>query len=204
MAKLKSAEALLALPGNGVAGDSNAIGNGRSANGGQTTANGESANHNGANGNSQPLTGRAARFARRYPAPPLVAAGEGMISTAADEFQLLAFKLKSWAAQHDAKVFVVASGIGGEGKSFVALNLAAALAVSGSGTLLIDGDIRAPFQHYAFPVPKVDGLLGYLQGTTEFDFHRTADARAGAESVALGRNQQPRTGIPRFRQNGTS
>ena len=33
---------------------------------------------------------------------------------------------------------------------------------------MIDGDIRAPFQHYAFPVPKVDGLLGYLQGTTEF------------------------------------
>ena len=33
---------------------------------------------------------------------------------------------------------------------------------------MIDADIRAPFQHYAFPVPKVDGLLGYLQGTTEF------------------------------------
>ena len=98
-----------------------------------------------------------------------MAAGEEMISSAADEFQLLAFKLRSWAAQHDnAKVFVVASAVGGEGKSFIALNLAAALAVSGSGTLLIDADIRAPFQHYAFPVPKVDGLLGFLQGTTEF------------------------------------
>ena len=119
------------------------------------------------NGNLQPLTGRAAKFAQRYPAPPLVAAGEEMISTAADEFQLLAFKLRSWAAQRNAKVFVVASAVGGEGKSFIALNLAAALAVSGSGTLLIDADIRAPFQHYSFPVPKVDGLLGYLQGTTE-------------------------------------
>jgi len=167
--ELKSAEALLALPGNGVAADSDASGNGQSANGGQTTADGESANHNGANGDLQALMGRAARFATRYPAPPLVVAGEGMIGSAADEFQLLAFKLKSWAAQHDdAKVFVVASGIGGEGKSFVALNLAAALAVSGSGALLIDGDIRAPFQHYAFPVPKVGGLLGCLQGTTKF------------------------------------
>ena len=72
--------------------------------------------------------GRAARFAERYPAPPLVAAGEEM-ATAADEFQLLAFKLRSWAAQREpnAKIFVVASAVGGEGKSFVALNLAAAL-----------------------------------------------------------------------------
>ena len=90
-----------------------------------------------------------------------------MVGSAADEFQLLAFKLRSWAAQRNAKIFVVASAVGGEGKSFIALNLAAALAVSGSGTLLIDGDIRAPFQHYSFPVPKADGLLGYLQGTTE-------------------------------------
>jgi len=90
-----------------------------------------------------------------------------MVSTAADEFQLLAFKLRSWAVQRNAKIFVIASAVGGEGKSFVALNLAAALAVSGSGTLLIDADIRAPFQHYSFPVPKNEGLLAYLQGSTE-------------------------------------
>ena len=107
-----------------------------------------------------------------------------MVSTAADEFQLLAFKLRSWAAQHDnAKVFVVASAVGGEGKSFVALNLAAALAVSGSGTLLIDADIRAPFQHYAFPVPKADGLLGYLQGTTEFAVHHSCRRRCPGLSL---------------------
>src|ERR1019366_2595260 len=101
----ESAQTLLALPGNGVGHDSNAIGNGQSANGGHTAADGESANGNGVNGNAHPLIGAAARFAQRYPAPPLVAAGEGMISSAADEFQLLAFKLRSWAAQRDAKVF---------------------------------------------------------------------------------------------------
>ena len=57
--ELKSAEALLALPGNGVAADSDASGNGQSANGGQTTADGESANHNGANGDLQALMGRS-------------------------------------------------------------------------------------------------------------------------------------------------
>ena len=163
---LKQAEAPLELAGNGGANGNAQQG---SANGDHAASDGEAANHNGVNGDLVPLSGRAARFAERYPAPPLVAAGDKSISTAADEFQLLAFKLRSWAAQHDnAKVFVVASAVGGEGKSFVALNLAAALAVSGSGTLLIDADIRAPFQHYAFPVAKVDGLLGLLQGTTEF------------------------------------
>ena len=70
------------------------------ANGDHAAADGESTDHNGTNGSLEPLTGRAAKFAQRYPAPPLVAAGEDMVSTAADEFQLLAFKLRSWAAQH--------------------------------------------------------------------------------------------------------
>ena len=158
---VNAAEAPIALPENGATSDSGGIGP-------EQSTNGDSASQAVTNGSLVPLTGRAARFAQRYPAPPLVAAGEDMVTTAADEFQLLAFKLRSWAAQHDrAKVFVVASAVGGEGKSFVALNLAAALAVSGSGALLIDADIRAPFQHYAFPVPKVDGLLGYLQGSVE-------------------------------------
>ena len=126
-----------------------------------------------------------------------------MVSTAADEFQLLAFKLRSWAAQHDnAKVFVVASAVGGEGKSFVALNLAAALAVSGSGTLLIDADIRAPFQHYAFPVPKVGRTARISAGNHGIGCNHTADSRAGPQPDALGRNQQSRPGISGFHQNG--
>ena len=88
--EIKSAEAPLALAGNGAAGESPATGFRESTNGGQTAADGESANHNGAdgesashngtNGNLVPLTGRAARFAQRYPAPPLVAAGENMVT----------------------------------------------------------------------------------------------------------------------------
>ena len=109
---------------------------------------------------------------------------KGLISSAADEFQLLAFKLESWAVQRDAKVFVVASAVGGKGKSFVALNLAAALAVSGSGALFDRRRYPMTFQHYAFPVPKVDGLLGYLQGAAEFasTVVPTPDARVNSDT----------------------
>src|SRR5260370_18919288 len=104
------AEAPLVLPANGVAGDFNRTGHEQAADGGRTAPHGESenhdgvdgeVNHNGVNGDLEPLMGRAAKFAERYPAPPLVAAGEEMISGAPDAFQLLAFKLTAWAAQHD-------------------------------------------------------------------------------------------------------
>ncbi|HVN64928.1 MAG TPA: hypothetical protein VMT58_09845, partial [Candidatus Binataceae bacterium] len=65
----------------------------------------------------------AQKFQERFPAPICVSAGDGMVTSAADEFQLLAFRLQMWATERKAKVFVVASAVGGEGKSFVALNL---------------------------------------------------------------------------------
>ena len=211
--EIKSAEAPLALAGNGVGGESPATGFRESTNGGQTAADGESANHNGAdgesashngtNGNLVPLTGRAARFAERYPAPPLVAAGENVVSTAADEFQLLAFKLRSWAAQHDnAKVFVVASAVGGEGKSFVALNLAAALAVWGGGTLLNRCRYPRAFSALCFPGAESGRAARISAGNHRICCLHTADSRAGPQPDALGRNQQSRPGISGFQQNG--
>ena len=199
--QLTSAQALLAPPVNGIADDSGATRNGHSANGGQSTADGESANHNGANENSNPPMGPAARFAQRYPAPPLVAAGEAMIGSAADEFQLLAFKLKQWAVQHDAKVFVVASAIGGEGKSFVALNLAAALAVSGERHSL--NRRRYPRAISALCLSDAEGARTARISAGSLGIHsdRTADTRARSEPVARGWNQQPRAGIPGFHQN---
>ena len=48
------------------------------------------------------------------------------------------------------KTILITSSVPGEGKSFIAANLACAFAQSGSRVLLVDCDIRKGRQHYIF------------------------------------------------------
>ncbi len=59
--------------------------------------------------------------------------------------------------------FLVTSAVPGEGKSFVAANLASSFATQGDRTLLIDADLRRPVQHEIFGYSqKSVGLADYL------------------------------------------
>ncbi|MCI8497904.1 MAG: polysaccharide biosynthesis tyrosine autokinase [Bacilli bacterium] len=60
------------------------------------------------------------------------------------------------------KTILVTSSVPGEGKSFVASNLAVALANSGSRVLLVDCDIRRGRQHHIFGFPNKKGLSNLL------------------------------------------
>ena len=201
--EIKSAEAPLALAGNGVAGESPATGFRESTNGGQTAADGESANHNGAdgesashngtNGNLVPLTGRAARFAERYPAPPLVAAGENMVSTAADEFQLLAFKLRSWAAQHDnAKIFRGCERCRRRGKELCRAESGGRAGGIGQRDSLDRCRYPRAISALCFPGAESGRAARISAGNHRICCLHTADSRAGPQPDALGRNQQSR------------
>jgi tyrosine-protein kinase Etk/Wzc len=57
----------------------------------------------------------------------------------------------------------------GEGKSFIATNLALAFADAGHRTLLIDGDVRRGELHRALGVSRRPGLTDYLNGQAEPD-----------------------------------
>ncbi|HBA38069.1 MAG TPA: hypothetical protein DCY94_05050 [Firmicutes bacterium] len=60
------------------------------------------------------------------------------------------------------KTILVTSSVPGEGKSFVASNLAVALANSGQRVLLVDCDIRKGRQHRIFGSPNKKGLSNLL------------------------------------------
>ncbi|AHF94855.1 hypothetical protein OPIT5_28500 [Opitutaceae bacterium TAV5] len=60
------------------------------------------------------------------------------------------------------KTLIVTSTVPGEGKSFVASNLATAFAAHGMRTLIIDGDLRRPVQHRLAGAPNTHGLLRWL------------------------------------------
>jgi protein-tyrosine kinase len=75
-----------------------------------------------------------------------------------------------WASDH--KILAITSPSRGEGRSWVAANLATVFAQMGKRTLLIDSDMRNPRQHLLFNLNNAVGLSALLTG------------RAGREIVA--------------------
>ncbi|MHC5879389.1 CpsD/CapB family tyrosine-protein kinase, partial [Streptococcus pyogenes] len=57
---------------------------------------------------------------------------------------------------------VITSEAPGAGKSTIAANLAVAYAQAGYKTLIVDGDMRKPTQHYIFNLPNNEGLSSLL------------------------------------------
>ena len=65
------------------------------------------------------------------------------------------------------KCLVVASPEAGEGRSYVASNLAVVFSQLGARTLLVDADLRKPRQHQIFGLPEGQGLSTLLAGRSD-------------------------------------
>ena len=65
------------------------------------------------------------------------------------------------------KSLVVASPEPGEGRSYVAANLAIAFSQLGARTLLVDADMRNARQHRIFGLPEMQGLSTLLSGRSD-------------------------------------
>lgn len=64
---------------------------------------------------------------------------------------------------------LITSTTSGEGKSFVASNLAIILAQDGQRTVLIDGDMRRPTTHHMFENKATGGLAGLVGGDCKLE-----------------------------------
>lgn len=65
------------------------------------------------------------------------------------------------------KSLVVASPESGEGRSYLAANLAVVFSQLGARTLLVDADMRRPRQHQIFGLPEGHGLSTLLSGRSD-------------------------------------
>ena len=97
--------------------------------------------------------------------------------------------LRWFDAEAERKALAIVSPGRGEGRSFMAANLAIVFSQLGERTLLIDADLRQPRQHELFKLAKSSGLSGIL-----------AD-RAGAEAIMpvqslLGLSVLPAGAVP--------
>jgi capsular exopolysaccharide synthesis family protein len=98
---------------------------------------------------------------QRNPNKALSVIGESD-SLAGDAFRLLAAQLRFAVLGAGPHLLMVTSARKGEGKSTTAANLAAALALGGTKTLLIDLDLRKPGLHSLFNVPNRGGAATML------------------------------------------
>jgi capsular exopolysaccharide synthesis family protein len=76
--------------------------------------------------------------------------------------------LRFMGSETSLKKIVVTSSVANEGKSKVAANLAAAISQTGRRVLLIDADLRVPYQHKFWKLPLRKGLSEVLAKTYKF------------------------------------
>jgi capsular exopolysaccharide synthesis family protein len=83
-------------------------------------------------------------------------------SLAAESFRGVRAVLQAFPPRGPTRRYIVTSCLDGEGKSLVAIGLAAAFAQFGSRVLLVDADLRLPRLHNVFSLPQQPGLSDCL------------------------------------------
>ncbi|MCB0527044.1 MAG: polysaccharide biosynthesis tyrosine autokinase [Saprospiraceae bacterium] len=87
---------------------------------------------------------------------------ENSNSAAAEMFRLLRANLAYIMPGERLKTLLVTSGVPGEGKSFIALNLGVTQALAGKKVLLLELDLRKPSQEFESLEDTDDGIVNYL------------------------------------------
>lgn len=164
---------------------------------------------------SDAVTGTLPGIASRPWSPSLdvlpALAGRG---GAAEQFRSLRSRLYDYRGFNKLKTVLVSSSMEGEGKSYIASNLAISLARHRSTrVLLIDGDLRRCSLHTTFGTTAEPGLSNYLTGrATALQIMQRAEAVSGEDlggglanlTLIAGGNQDERSadlsGNPRFQE----
>jgi capsular exopolysaccharide synthesis family protein len=106
----------------------------------------------------------------------------------AEQFHSLRARLYSLRETRPIQTVLVTSTTMGEGKTFVAMNLAQSIARQrGRRALLIDADLRASRLHIALGAPSTPGLSDYLAGEADECSVIQADAQESLFFIPAGR-----------------
>ncbi|WP_105993036.1 polysaccharide biosynthesis tyrosine autokinase [Staphylococcus simulans] len=90
-------------------------------------------------------------------------------SVVSEKFRGIRTNIMFSTANDDVKTLVITSEKPGVGKSLISANIAITYAQAGFKTLLIDGDMRKPTQHFLFNSANLDGLSNLIINKSYFD-----------------------------------
>ena len=83
-------------------------------------------------------------------------------SALAESYRHIRSNLQFILKKDEPNVIAISSSVSGEGKTFVAVNMAGIIAMSGKKVLVIDLDLRKPKIHHAFKVDNSVGMSSIL------------------------------------------
>jgi capsular exopolysaccharide synthesis family protein len=114
-----------------------------------------------------PFLGNVYRISNGYKGNTLVL--DRPTSPLSEPYRAIAHKLSFYGSEKNVKAFAVTSSIGGEGKTFNAVNLASSYALSNKRTVLLDLDLRRSTIADLFKLPHDKGLVFYLLGRDKLE-----------------------------------
>ncbi|MGW7971245.1 polysaccharide biosynthesis tyrosine autokinase [Staphylococcus xylosus] len=96
-------------------------------------------------------------------------------SVISEKFRGIRTNILFSTADNDVQTVVFTSEKPSVGKSTISANVAITYAQAGYKTLLIDGDMRKPTQHYMFNTTNIDGLSNLIVNKTDYSkaIHKT-------------------------------
>jgi len=116
-----------------------------------------------------PLIGVVPRTERMEPADKAQIVSNGADPMIVEAFLSLYSSLRLAPESRDARRILVTSTMPGEGKSFIATNLALAFAAQGQRTAIVDCDLRKPNIQQSFRLRASKGVISYCNRGVAFD-----------------------------------
>lgn len=105
-----------------------------------------------------------------------------------ESFRNLRATLQYLLKESGGNVIAIHSTVRGEGKSFVAVNLASIISLSNKNVLLIEADFRNPHLYRTLGVNNENGLSDYLAKTSSFDGIQKRSRIEGLTFISAGTN----------------
>lgn len=105
---------------------------------------------------------------------------------ASEQFRALYSQLGLSSKIDPPKTILITSTAPGEGKSFIAANLAESFVAHGRRTLLVDADFRRPAQHRNFNVDNKAGIIRWLDNRGRPDDNLLKDSNLGILEIHAG------------------
>jgi capsular exopolysaccharide synthesis family protein len=100
---------------------------------------------------------------------PAKVVGEAPMSVTAEQYRQVRNRLTHAAPPETTKTLLVTSPSPDDGKTTVAINLAAAMALNNRRVLLVDANFRKPGVHNVFNLDNAAGFADVLRDTARFD-----------------------------------
>lgn len=92
---------------------------------------------------------------------------EGESTPISEMIKLVRNNIQFALTENEKKVILVTSSLSGEGKTFIASNIALSFALTGKRTVVVGMDIRRPVLSHLFKLKNDDGVTTYLSGQCE-------------------------------------